>query len=66
MAESQAVTRSQRILGGAEDDPVERVRAVMVAFERMWGGLKVLAENHPARQGRKYLPVYLAQQKVAH
>ncbi len=51
MAETEAVTRSQRILGGAADDTIERVQATMVAFERMWGGIKVLAENHPARQG---------------
>lgn len=52
MAVQPANKRSQQILGGisSQNENVAAARNVVTAFERMWGAIRVMAENHPSRQ----------------
>lgn len=58
----ERTNRSQQILGGRSQ--VEKVafgRNAMAAFERMWGAIRLLSENHPSHS--QFLQIFLTATK---
>lgn len=58
MASVERTNRSQQILGGrSQVEKVAFARNAMATFERMWGAIRLLSENHPGRS--QFLQLFL-------
>lgn len=58
MASPERTNRSQQILGGrSQVEKVAFARNAMATFERMWGAIRLLNENHPSRA--QFLQLFL-------